>query len=77
MKVSISSICADSSMRMLSYLKPRLTSSPRFSAACVHVIAMICAITASVGMRTGFAYKAADPDPTFQLNPDPVTDRLF
>ncbi len=50
MNVSISSICADSSMRMLSYLKPRLTSSPRFSAACVHVIAMICATTASVGI---------------------------
>ena len=43
MKVSISRICADSSIRMLSYLKPMSTKSFLFRAAWVHVIAMILA----------------------------------
>lgn len=43
MNVSISSIWADSSMRILSYLKPMSTSSFLFSAAWVQVMAMIFA----------------------------------
>merc|ERR1719491_1817565 len=43
MKVSISMICAASSMTRLSYWKPSATRSRRLIAACVHVMAITLA----------------------------------